>query len=95
MLIHRLIYQNQAYENLEVVGISRLGVGATTDTGANLLLNVGVSAATTSVGIGLLYSELRTLRYLDQDIHLRKVINLNQWVLSLLHIYPHPYKNLS
>ena len=40
------------YENLEVVGISRLGVGATTDTGANLLLNVGVSAATTSVGIG-------------------------------------------
>ena len=41
-----------SYENLEVVGISRLGVGATTETGANLLLNVGVSAATTSVGIG-------------------------------------------
>ena len=40
------------YENLEVVGISRLGVGATTETGANLLINVGVSAATTAVGIG-------------------------------------------
>jgi len=40
------------YENLEVEGISRLGVGATTETGKNLLLNVGVSAATTSVGIG-------------------------------------------
>ncbi|GIS08939.1 MAG: hypothetical protein CM15mP113_0690 [Pseudomonadota bacterium] len=40
------------YENLEVEGISRLGVGSTTDTGLNLLLNVGVSAASTSVGIG-------------------------------------------
>ena len=33
------------YENLEVVGISRLGVGATTDTGCKFTLNVGVSAA--------------------------------------------------
>ena len=40
------------YENLEVVGISRLGIGETTDTGSNLLLNVGVSAASTTVGIG-------------------------------------------
>tara|TARA_B100001057_G_scaffold298143_1_gene298356 strand:+ start:2300 stop:15613 length:13314 start_codon:yes stop_codon:yes gene_type:complete len=48
----RLIIPEPIYENLEVVGLSRLGVGATTDTGANLLLNVGVSAASTSVGIG-------------------------------------------
>ena len=40
------------YENLEVVGISRLGVGPTEETGANLLLNVDVGTATTSVGIG-------------------------------------------
>ena len=47
-----LMIPEPVYENLEVVGISRLGVGATTDTGLNLLLNVGVSAASTTVGIG-------------------------------------------
>ena len=41
------------YENMPVVGVSRLGVGATTDTGKNLLLNVTIGAAGTSnVGIG-------------------------------------------
>jgi hypothetical protein len=40
------------YENLSVVGVSRLGIGATTDTGSGLLLNVEVGAATTNVGIG-------------------------------------------
>ena len=47
-----IIIPEPVYENLEVVGVSRLGVGATTDTGLNLLLNVGVSAASTTVGIG-------------------------------------------
>ena len=47
-----IIIPEPTYENLEVVGISRLGVGPTTDTGENLLLNVGVSAAGTSVGVG-------------------------------------------
>ena len=47
-----LMIPEPVYENLEVVGVSRLGVGATTDTGSNLLLNVGVSAASTTVGIG-------------------------------------------
>ena len=43
------------YENMEVVGVSRLGVGATTETGKNLLLNLSVGAAGTAnnnVGIG-------------------------------------------
>ena len=40
------------YENLKVEGISRLGIGETTETGTQLLLNVEVSAAKTSVGIG-------------------------------------------
>ena len=39
------------YENMPVVGISRLGVGRTTDTGSNLLMNVAVGAARTNVGI--------------------------------------------
>ena len=40
------------YENMPVVGVSRLGVGATTETGRNLLLNLTVGAASTTVGIG-------------------------------------------
>jgi len=38
------------YENMPVVGVSRLGVGKTEDTGRNLLLNLKVGAATTNVG---------------------------------------------
>ena len=40
------------YDNLPVIGISRQGVGPTTDTGKNLLIDVKVSAAKTTVGIG-------------------------------------------
>ena len=40
------------YDNLPVIGVSRLGVGPTTDTGSNLLIDVEVSAAKTTVGIG-------------------------------------------
>jgi hypothetical protein len=39
------------YENLQVVGVSRLGLGNTTDTGKNLLLTVDVGASNTT-GIG-------------------------------------------
>ena len=48
----QLIIPEPTYENLPVEGVSRLGVGATTDTGSNLLLNVEVGASRTSVGIG-------------------------------------------
>jgi hypothetical protein len=40
-----------SYENLSVTGISRIGVGATTDTGTGLLLDVVVGSSST-VGIG-------------------------------------------
>ena len=39
------------YENLPVIGVSRLGIGATTETGVGLLLNVEVGASST-VGVG-------------------------------------------
>ena len=39
------------YENVPVKGVSRLGIGKTTTTGVNLLLNLTVGAAQTSVGI--------------------------------------------
>ena len=40
------------YDNIPVVGVSRRGIGPTTETGSNLLLDVEVSAASTTVGIG-------------------------------------------
>jgi len=40
------------YENMSVIGVSRLGAGSTTDTGSNLLLNVKIGSASTNVGIG-------------------------------------------
>ena len=48
----RLIVPEPTYENVPVVGVSRLGIGATTDTGENLLLNIKVGASDTTVGIG-------------------------------------------
>ena len=47
-----MIIPEPVYENIPVEGVSRLGVGATTDTGSNLLLNIEVGASRTSVGIG-------------------------------------------
>ena len=46
-----------SYENLPVIGVSRLSVGATTDTGNGLLLNVEVGASSTT-GIGSTYFEV-------------------------------------
>lgn len=40
-----------SYQNLQVTGVSRLGVGSTTDTGNNLLMSVDVGASSTT-GIG-------------------------------------------
>ena len=47
-----IIIPEPNYDNLPVIGVSRAGVGATTDTGSNLLVDVKVSAAKTTVGIG-------------------------------------------
>lgn len=40
------------YENLPVVGVSRVGVGSTTQTGSNLLMNVKIGPSPSTVGIG-------------------------------------------
>jgi len=47
-----IIIPEPNYDNLPVVGVSRIGFGATTDTGKNLLLDVKVSSAKTTVGLG-------------------------------------------
>ena len=53
-----LIIPEPTYENLPVVGVSRLGIGPTTDTGENLLLNVEVGTSSTNVGIGTTLFEI-------------------------------------
>ena len=47
-----IIIPQPNYDNLPVIGISRVGLGLTTDTGSNLLVDVKVGAAKTTVGIG-------------------------------------------
>ena len=41
-----------SYQNLEVIGTSRVGLGPTTDTGIGLLMDIEVGAASTTVGVG-------------------------------------------
>ena len=47
-----IIIPEPNYDNLPVIGISRQGIGPTTETGSNLLLDVKVGASKTTVGIG-------------------------------------------
>jgi hypothetical protein len=46
------------YENMPVVGVSRLGIGKTEETGRNLLLNLNVTPATTNVGTARSFFEI-------------------------------------
>ncbi len=48
-----------SYENLPVIGVSRLGIGNTTDTGVGLLLNIEVGASSTTTGIGSTLFEVK------------------------------------
>jgi hypothetical protein len=50
-----------SYENLQISGISRLGVGATTETGIGLLLNIEVGASSTT-GIGSTLFEVTSFK---------------------------------
>jgi len=53
----KIFVSEPSYENLTVTGVSRLGIGATTNTGIGLLLNVEVGASSTT-GIGSTYFEV-------------------------------------
>ena len=60
-----------SYENLEVVGVSRLGIGTTTDTGIGLLINVEVGASSTT-GIGSTYFEISRFSISRQGYSFRR-----------------------
>ena len=58
----QIFVDDPAYENLPVTGVSRLGVGATTDTGIGLLVDVKVGGSSTTVGIGSTHFEVAEFR---------------------------------
>ena len=54
----QIFVSDPSYKNLPVTGVSRLGIGATTDAGIGLLLDVKVGGSSTSVGIGSTHFEV-------------------------------------
>lgn len=67
----KVFVSEPSYENLSVIGVSRLGVGATTDTGIGLLLNVEVGASSTT-GIGSTYFEVSRFNISRQGYSFRR-----------------------
>ena len=56
----QIFVDSPSYENLNVIGISRLGVGSTTDTGTGLQMSVEVGGASTTVGVGSTHFEVKS-----------------------------------
>jgi hypothetical protein len=50
------------YQNLPVIGVSRLGVGQTTDTGIGLLMNIDIGPSPNNVGIGSTLFEVSSFK---------------------------------
>ena len=48
----RIYVSEPSYSNLEVIGVSRVGLGIGTETGIGLLMDIEVGAASTTVGVG-------------------------------------------
>ena len=67
----KVFVSEPSYENLEVVGISRYGIGATTSTGTGLLVNVVVGASSTT-GIGSTYFEVTGFNISRQGYSFRR-----------------------
>jgi len=61
-----------SYENLNVIGISRLGVGSTTDTGRGLQMSVEVGGASTTVGVGSTHFEVKSFNITRPGYEFRK-----------------------
>jgi hypothetical protein len=57
-----ILIPTPSYQNLPVIGVSRLGIGETTDTGIGLLMNVEVGASPNNVGIGTTSFEVSSFK---------------------------------
>jgi hypothetical protein len=67
----KIFVSEPSYENLKVTGISRLGIGSTTDTGIGLLLNVEVGASSTT-GIGSTYYQVNKFNISRQGYNFQR-----------------------
>ncbi len=67
----QIFVSEPSYENLEVTGVSRIGLGPTTDTGIGLLLNVNVGASSTT-GIGSTYHSVNNFTVARDGYSFRK-----------------------
>jgi hypothetical protein len=64
-------YEPGVYEDLSVIGVSRIGIGQTTETGVGLLLNVEVSPSS-STGIGSTLFEINSFKVTRNGYGFRK-----------------------
>ena len=64
-----IFVSDPSYENLPIVGVSRLGIGATTDTGDGLLLDLKVSGST---GIGSTLFEVSEVKFSRPGYNFRR-----------------------
>jgi len=60
----QIFVSDPSYSNLNAIGISRLGIGATTDTGIGFAVNLEVGAASTT-GIGSTYFEVTNFEIIN------------------------------
>ena len=67
----KIFVSEPSYEDLEVIGVSRLGIGNTTSTGTGLLMNVVVGASSTT-GIGSTYFEVTGFNISRQGYSFRR-----------------------
>ena len=68
----QIFVDSPSYENLNVIGISRLGVGSTTDTGRGLQMSVEVGGASTTVGVGSTHFEVKSFNITRPGYEFRK-----------------------
>ena len=68
----QIFVDSPSYENLNVIGISRLGVGSTTDTGTGLQMSVEVGGASTTVGVGSTHFEVKSFSITRPGYEFRK-----------------------
>jgi len=61
-----------SYENLPIIGVSRLGIGETTETGIGLLMNVEVGASPNNVGIGTTLFEVSSFKITRPGYNFRR-----------------------
>ena len=68
----KIFVDSPSYQNLNVIGISRLGIGTTTDTGSGLQINVEVGASSTTFGIGSTHFEVKSFDISRQGYSFKK-----------------------